>query len=286
MKNLFMCVALLAMLGFTASAQAATPIKVLHSDNPKEALLLSILKLAISKSDRASKYTYDPFTETVTEGRLVEMIKSDELDVMWAGIQGVYEQEMRPIRIPALKGLLGHRIFIIRKGDQSMFDSVRTLSDLQSIPLGQGRFWGDTAILKANNMNVVDPVKYSSLMPMLEGGRFDFFPRGVHEPFAEVVREKHLNLTVEESILIIYPYGMYFYVSVDNKRLAMDIEQGFRNAIADGSYDELFFNHPLIKDALDQADLKSRKVFRLRNPDLPATVPVDDASLWLDLDAL
>ncbi len=285
MKSLFFYTAYL-MLGLSAAIQAQTSIRVPVSDLPKEALLLTVLKLAISKSDRADFYTYIPYTDTVTEARWVRMVKSGELDVIWGGIQRAYDEELLPIHIPVLKGLLGHRIFIIREGEQSRFDQVNTLEDLQSLTLGQSIFWGDTKILKANNMNVVGVVKYESLMPMLAVGRFDVFPRAVYEPFAEVKREKALNLAVEDNILIIYPFGMYFYVNIDNKRLAMDIEEGFHRAIEDGSYDTLFFNHPLIKDALEQADLKNRKVFHLQNPDLPSSVPLEDKSLWLDIESL
>ncbi len=273
-------------LGLSISIQANTSISVPASDEPKEALLLSVLKLAISKSDRADIYAFTPYADMVTEARLVKMVKTGELDLMWGGFKDEYEWEMLPIRIPVLKGLLGYRIFIIREGEQSRFDKVDTLEDLQRIPLGQGLFWGDTEILKANNMNVVGVVKYENLMPMLARGRFDFYPRAVHEPFTEVKRAKKLNLAVEDNILVIYPFAMYFYVNLDNKRLATDIEQGFRRAIADGSYDTLFFNHPMIKSALEQADLKNRKVFRLQNPRLPSTVPFSDKSLWLDLDTL
>ncbi len=286
MKSQFSYAAVLLMLGLAAAVQARTPIKVIYSEGPREALILDVLKLVISKSDRADKYTYESLAEVVTEKRGINMIKSGRLDVTWVGVQEQYANAMLPIRIPVLKGLLGHRIFIIREGDQAKFDKVKTLEDLRRIPLGQALFWGDTAILKANKMNVVAPVRYASLMPMLARGRFDFFPRALHEPFSEVKREKDLHLAVEDSVLIIYPFAMYFYVHLDNKRLAMDIEQGFRRAIADGSYDALFFNHPLIKEAFSQTDLKNRKVFHLQNPYLPSSVPVDDKSLWLDIESL
>jgi hypothetical protein len=267
------------------SVQAETLMHT-KSNDPKETLVLQILKLAISKSDQAQRYQYKAYDSFITEARLFEMVKDNKISVMWAGTQEKYETELLPIRIPVLKGLLGHRIFIIRKGEQAKFNQVNSLQQLQQIPLGQGRFWGDTTVLKHNQMSVVAPVKYASLFYMLEGGRFDFFPRAVHEPWSEVEARPELNLTVENDILLIYPFAMYFFVNRDNTELAKSIETGFLAAIDDGSFNALFFNHPMIQDALNQANLQQRRVFRLSNPDMSPDTPVNDKRLWLDLATL
>jgi hypothetical protein len=285
-KRLIRALLVATCLVTSMGANAVETLIALDSPKPSEALMLEILKLTIEKSGNRRDYNIEGHELTVTEARLAELLKDGKLSVMWAGIQAQYEEDLIPIRIPILRGMLGHRIFIIRKGDQHIFDKVKTLEDLQEIPLGQGRSWGDTAVLKAGGMNVVAPTKFLSLMHMLEGGRFDFFPRAVHEPWVEVQNYKELNLTVEESILLIYPYAMYFYVQIGNEKLAKDIEQGFYNAFADGSYDEIFFNHPMIKDALEQSNLKGRKIFRIPNPNLPRKTPIDKKELWLDIDKL
>lgn len=267
-------------------AQAQTQLTYAVTDDAKEVLIGNILKLAIEKSGRGGEFTHNVRNESLTETRLVESVKSGSITVMWAGTQKEYEEQLLPIRIPLFKGLLGHRIFIIRQGDQSKFDRVKTLDDLRQIPLGQGREWGDTVVLKAANLNVVAPLKYESLFHMLDGGRFDAFPRAVHEPWSEVTSRPDLNLTIEKRILLVYPFAMYFFVSKDNHELAEVIEQGMRNAIADGSYDDIFFANPVIKDALDRANLQERKVFRLSNPNMSPLTPFDDKSLWLNLEDL
>lgn len=279
---------LLLLLALLTTSYKASAVVITHtkSNDPKETLVLQILKLAIEKSGHASLYEYQAYDSFITEARLFEMVKENQMSVMWAGTQQKYETELLPVRIPVLKGLLGHRIFIIRKGEQARFSEVRNLSQLQQIPLGQGRFWGDTAVLKHNNMSVVTPVKYASLFYMLEGGRFDYFPRAVHEPWSEVEARPELNLTVENDILLIYPFAMYFFVNKNNTELASHIEEGFMKAIADGSFDELFFNHPMIQDALAQANLEQRRVFRLENPNMSPLTPVDDKRLWLNIDEL
>lgn len=266
--------------------QAQTSLTYAVTSDAKEILIGNILKLAIDKSGRANEFIHNVRNDALTETRLVESVKNGSLDVMWAGTQTAYEEELTPIRIPLFKGLLGHRIFIIRQGDQARFDRVQTLDDLRQIRLGQGREWGDTVVLKAANLNVVDPLKYESLFHMLDGGRFEAFPRAVHEPWSEVASRRDLNLTVEKRILLVYPFAMYFFVSKDNQELARVIEQGMRNAIADGSYNDIFFANPVIKDALDRSKLKDRIVFRLPNPNMSPHTPFDDKDLWLNLEDL
>ena len=48
---------------------------------------------------------------------------------------------------------------------------------------------------------------------MLEGGRYDYFPRGVHEPWSEITARPHLPLTVEKHILVKYPMPAYLFVN-------------------------------------------------------------------------
>ena len=95
-----------------------------------------------------------------------------------------------------------------------------------------------------------------------------------------------LQLTVEKNLLLVYPFAMYFFVAQDNQKLGNAIQTGFRNAVDDGSYDTLLFNHPEVRKTLEKSNLKDRIVFRLPNPNMTKETPVDDKSLWLNLDEL
>jgi len=265
---------------------AKQQISILNVEDPRNQLIVDIFELALDNSAIAGNYEFTTVKEQLTEARIVDFVEQGKLTVAWLGTQLSYEERLKPIRIPILKGMLGHRIFIIRAEDQPRFDRVNSIEDLKRIPLGQGRFWGDTKVLREANMRVVDPVKYESLFHMLEGGRFDFFPRALHEPWNEVSRWSNLNLAIENKILLVYPFALYFFVSHDNPEMAQLIEAGFRQAINNGSYNQLFFNDPTIKQTLQQSNLKQRKVFRLENPFMHAKTPIDDKALWLDLDNL
>lgn len=203
---------------------------------------------------------------------------------MWGSSGKKLESELLPVRIPILQGLLGYRVFIIRKDAQARFDSIKTLEQLKELSAGQASYWGDTQVLKSAGLPVVTSLKYKNLIYMLEGGRFDYFPRGIHEILSEVSVQPDLDVVVEKNILLVYPYAMYFYVKKGNQALHDKLYRGFEMAIADGSYKALFFNNQLIKDALYKHNIKNRTVIRIDNPNMHPDTPFDRAEFWLKIE--
>lgn len=239
-----------------------------------------LLKLALSKVPET--YEWEESTPNTTESRLVQMLEDGQLDIVWYASTEELETRLQPIRIPMYRGLLGYRVLMIKSGTQHEFNHIKTLEDLQEISLGQGRFWADTAVLEANGLNVVKVLKYEGLFYMLDGDRFDAFPRGVHEPWAEIENRPELALEVEKNLLIAYTNPFYFFVSRANPELAKNLEEGLRIAIEDGSFTEYFFSDPTVQDVVNKANLESRTIIRLENPSLPKATPLDEKHLWFD----
>jgi hypothetical protein len=242
---------------------------------------MAMVKLALSKID--SKYKIVSDRAEVTQARNIDDVASGKSDLLWAATNQETEDILLPIRIPLYKGLLGHRIFIINPASQSRFDRVKNYNDLKSFTFGQGNTWADAAILASNGLNVVKTNKYQNLFYMVDGGRFDAFPRGVQEPWQELVDHPTLPLAVEKHIMLVYRMPFYLFVNKQNKKLASDLEAGLNRAIADGSFDQIFLNDPMVKDVLLKANLEHRLVFDLTNPTLPKETPVDRPELWLDI---
>lgn len=265
---------------FCASAAALT-VRVNKVDTEKEQLLFNVLKLALSKS--APDAELKQADAVLTEESMLDRLKSGELDVMWAGASQDKDQLLKVVRIPVLKGMLGHRLLVIKRSEQHRFDHVNTLAELKRLKAGQGRFWGDTQVLLGADIPTVTTVKYKNLFPMLEGGRFDYFPRAVHEPWSEIAARPELDLAVENHLLLIYPFAMYFHVAPNNQMLHDLIYQGFEAAIQDGSYDQLFFNNSMIRTVLNQAKLRKRTVIRIDNPFMHPDTPYERKEFWLDL---
>ncbi|MCJ8300968.1 MAG: transporter substrate-binding domain-containing protein, partial [Pseudomonadales bacterium] len=192
------------------------------------------------------------------------------------------ENKAQAIRIPLLKGLLSYRIFIIRKGEQQRFSVIDSLDQLGRLTAGQGLHWADTKILQANGLEVVTAPDYNSLFTLLQRKRFDYFPRGVHEPWNEVIVHKDKNLVVEQKLLLRYPSPVFFFVSNNNTALQQRIKSGLQIAIADGSFELLLYNHPITQKIFSAANISQRLIFDLVNPQLsPDTKALlEDQSLW------
>lgn len=271
------------LLLFTVFSLPAQQIKHTRVGDLKSQYFIELIELALAKADVEQQFTLIESGKIFNQQQQVERIKSGELSIMWAGTQPEYENDLLPIRIPLMKGLQGHRLFMIRPDRQADFSKVDGLSALKTLKAGQGRFWGDTEILKYAGLPVVTSVKKENLFYMLEGGRFDYFPLAVHEPWDEVLNRPKLGLTVEKHILLVYPMPMYFFVSRDKPGLHKIIEQGLEKAIEDGSFDKLFYNAPHIKNALKLAKLSQRQVIRIPNPSLTQETPLERKDLWLNL---
>ena len=261
---------------------AAKTIRVNEFSDPNATYAIKMLKLAIAHSDNPD-YQIEVIKEDLTQARVNEEVRSGGLlDVCWTSSDAQIESQLRPIRIPLFKGLLGYRIFIINKNDQAKFDKVQTLDDLKKLTLGQGRTWADGRILEANGLTVIKTNKYPGLFYMVEGGRFDGFPRGVHEPFGELEARPTMELAVEKNLMVYYQMPFYLFVSPNNQALAKDLETGFERAIANGEFDKVFYGDKSIQDVLQKANMKNRKVFKLENPLLSKETPVARKELWFD----
>lgn len=240
-----------------------------------------LLKLALSYSNK--NYIFSTTTEVYSRPRVMESVKSGVISVMWGGTSEEMERDFIPIRIDAYRGLMNHRLFFIRQGDQARFDNIKTVEDLKQIRLGQGRSWQDASILENAGLNVVKTTKKPSLYHMLDGGRFDAFPRGANEVWTELAAFPDLKLTVEKNLVLIYPLPTYFFVTSKDPELAKDIEFGLESAIKDGAFNKYFYGSPEVQEALEKADLGNRRAIRINNPYLPKMTPLDRKELWLDL---
>lgn len=268
-----------SFLAISTSAQTVIKVNEATDGNGRYAMLM--LNLALSKID--TKYKLQVDHSVVTQARNIDDVASGRSDLLWAATNQEMEDELLPVRIPLYKGLLGHRIFIINPASQARFDRVKTFADLKQFTFGQGTTWADSNILASNGLTVVRANKYQSLFYMVDGGRFDAFPRGVQEPWQELETNANLPLAVEKRIMLVYRMPFYLFTGKQNKKLAADLELGLNRAIADGSFDKIFYNDPMVKAVLEKANLEERLVFNLENPTLPKETPLDRPELWLDI---
>lgn len=279
-------------LSVHSQSDEPSTIRINEPFTPLTEYMVDAVELALSRIDH--NYQIEMVPGDLTQTRNIEMVDSGELDIMSAATNKEMEELLEPVRIPLMKGLLGYRVMIIHADNQAYFDGIDTFDELKEVSMGQGTRWADTQILEHNGLNVVKVNKFPSLFYMVDAGRFDAFPRGVNEPFAEVEQwgkdgqwgEQGLELAVEKRLMLMYRMPFYMYTSKSRPQLAADIERGLNLAIADGGFDELFFGSDMVQDVLQKANMGQRKVFPLDNPTLPEATPVDRPELWLDVSDL
>ncbi|MDF1780875.1 MAG: transporter substrate-binding domain-containing protein [Alcanivoracaceae bacterium] len=278
---LALCLFLFSASTFADVTLVRHPNRLTEWDTRNE-YFLSLLSLALEKTRGTDgDYLLEPSAQPMNQGRAINLLSSgEELDVLWSMTTRQRETQMLPVRIPLLKGLMGYRLFIIRAEDTVWFKGIKTLDQLRDLRAGQGHDWPDTDILRANGFRVETNTTYEHLFEMLQAGRFDFFPRALNEPWEEVSARPELNLAVESRLLLYYPTANYFFFQRNNTALADRVRRGLEIAIADGSFDELFNQHPANAFALTHSELSQRRVLKLINPLLPAETPLDRKELW------
>ncbi|SOE73422.1 hypothetical protein SAMN05446635_4871 [Burkholderia sp. OK233] len=266
--------AALGAAGVTLRAHAASadPFDIVYShyqpeDRARATFPLAVLDLAMKAA--GAGYVARQADVLMERGRALTELAggSNAINLLWTSTDAEAERGLNVVRIPINRGLIGYRIFVIRKDRQVDFDRVGSLADLKALTGGQGLGWIDTKIMRAAGLNI-ETVPYETVFDMVQGGRLDYFPRDVIEAFAELDEPRHRdrNLVVEKRLLLKYRSDFIFYVSTRHASLAQTINKGLVKAYLDGSFMRLFNSHPYIQDGLVRADLASRKVFVLDNP--------------------
>jgi len=285
----FLLILAALLLGFSATrpAQDQDVVRLFkpHSELDQRHLYNNaLLTLALEKTIARYGDFEIVFTLQGTQRNraLVEIISGRRVNVHVVPTRPEWEKDALAIRIPVLKGLLGYRLFLIRRHDIEKFDKIESLYQLQTLKAGLRQQWPTTAAMTRLGFQIVTGSNYEGLFTMLMANRFDYFPRGVNEIFREYdLRTCDLpDMVIEPSLALYLPQPTYIFVSKNTPRLAQRIETGLRQMIQDGSFDKLFWDYH--ESSIQQAELASRKIFRVENPLLSKRTPLDDESLWLE----
>ncbi|MFC4699779.1 amino acid ABC transporter substrate-binding protein [Glaciecola siphonariae] len=238
---------------------------------------LELLRLALDKT--GVRYELKPSASGMRQARSVKRLEENlEINVLWSMTDVMREEQLLPIRIPIAKGLIGWRMFLAPKNSAFLTANIDNLSDLLKYEPVQGISWPDTKILQANGFNVVTARDYIEAEQMITSRLADFFPRSVIEIEREIETNPNSQLILRNGLALKYPTAMYFFVNKRNVTLAKLIETGLERAIADGSFDALFYEH--FGETIELLNLENVKYFELANPLLPRLTPTSKRELW------
>ncbi len=141
-----------------------------------------------------------------------------------------------------MKGIMGYRRCITRRGDLPRFESVKTAEDLRNFKIGQVANWTDSDIFKANGYPVYEGPDLDAMFLMLSRGRFDCFPLGISEVEEELSRIATLypDLVAVPDLVLHYPLPVRLQVRKESSQLIERLEYGLERMLKDGSFDKLF----------------------------------------------
>lgn len=223
-------------------------------------------------------------TTLMEQGRAAyELNRGALADVFWMGTNSLREQQLRAIRIPLARGLIGYRRFIIRTDRRARFDAITRFDELKKQIACQGLAWPDVDILRAAGMKVTVSPGFEGLYQQLVAKRCDYFPRGYFEAGPELEKRQQLypQLQRYDSLVLHYPFAIYFFVQKDNEELALWIERGLEQMIDTGEFLTYMKNHSLTSHVFPLNKTASpRRIIHIPNPFLPADTNYSNTRYW------
>ncbi len=278
MRFIVLSLALLSSIVFAEE----TVLRYSKSTETEEATayIKEILQLVWESTKEDGVVTLKPSRDEMVQDRALQNLRiKNDIDLFWTMTSKEREKDLRVIRFPLLKGMLGYRVFIINKKQQYLFDQMKeklsavadlreknrmALKELRSISMGQGHDWPDTKILENANFMVVKSSNYKSLFRMIKIGRFVAFPRGVNEPWREIENDLDSNFDVEQHFCLAYPAPLYLMVNKFDEKLALRIERGLDHIVKNGSFEKVFNKY--WKKYLERARIENRIIVWIDNP--------------------
>jgi len=233
--------------------------------NPNNRYFIGLLETALQTTrNEFGEYQLCPRDIPITQSRQLLELNKGRIDVFWSVATSERMKEALMVPSPLIMGAYGLRVLVVNDSIQLPL-SEQALRDKTFLV---GRDWPDKAIYEHNGFKVAytdnedDYYKLVAMDPEL------VYPRGITEAWSESALHTGLKIKVEPSLLLQFPVSVHFFVALNNSVLVKRIEKGLNNLFRDTSSESLFRQFPLHQIMLQQAELGSRTIIVLNNPDV------------------
>ncbi|WP_016954800.1 transporter substrate-binding domain-containing protein [Catenovulum agarivorans] len=265
------------------STKALEKIKMNVNPNSDMALYAqSLLRLALSQQHT---YQLETIHNDTPVQRDIDMVKFNELDIVWHPTNRQLEKQLLAIRVPIAKGLLGYQSVIVKKQRLPEFSIVNQRKLLETLSFGVSRNTGDKQIYLSAGLTGVYSSNEQTLIHMLEGERFDYLPTETHKAHKLVLDNPKLNLVVVPDLVVSFIKPIYFFVNQNDIQLAMLLSERLEHMVNDGTLDDLLLQQTFAAYTINKLSNEKMVAIELTNPVLPEKTPVADSRYWYQFEA-
>lgn len=265
----------LAYLGYMAASPPIMEVKLWNGNktSARQDYERAVLQAAmeITRARYGDWHLLEDVRDLPTAEDEAGVFRTHRFDVFGtvAGNPKLADEQKRIIPIPIMNGLLGYRVLIIRAQDRARFTAIKSPEALQPLRLGIPATWADAELFRHNGYVVDEQGSFDDLFTRQLAGEFDYASFGANE-IESVFSGRAApagGLTVEQSLLLYYPFPVVFYVNPTKTQLAERLAEGLRLMRENGDMERLFIQFH--GDLVARLRLRERHLIVLDNPLLP-----------------
>lgn len=263
------------------------PIIVRAADRPNDTHILAAvfgLELALGQAvnrdsayfQRAVHYLVD---KTLDQKKALESLNNLSPFIDAVATQSSIERESRYLsaQVDIAQGLMGRRVFIVRKKNIAQFKNVRSVEDLRRFRICVGSDWPDRQVLELAGIPVVTRTLTSELFDILRRGHCDGITRAVYEARDELLARPLDQLDVDPYLLLSYRAAQHIFVAKTKSELAQATERGLISMQQQGILHELL--EVIYGDSIQHVQINGRRVLQLTNPNVAESLTSDRLDL-------
>ncbi len=256
---------LFATVSFSETIELSVPAysdgtHVYFHDLLKQSLEANGHKVTLKSSFKIQK--------TLPQKRAVYMFENDSLSIMWLLQSKERDKKYASAEVGITDNLIGHRILLIPRGKQHLYNAVNNLDDFRKTGLAGGfdESWFDVEVWNANNLKIyeLDGAKRLIYRMVAEKNRgVDYFSRGFNEIITDAAA--HPDLDIEKRLMLIYDRDFLFYLSPSTVKYKKILEDSLGKAKSSGLMNKLIRRH--WAKAFTQLNFDKRVKIYLKTPE-------------------
>lgn len=235
-----------------------------------ELALLEMLLSATPLSQKTVENDLTNYPSAEDEGNV--FTHQTDILVTVAGNKKFHNKPLIVVKKPICKGLLGQRVLIIRRQEQTEFTQI-TEQQLKLKTAGIPATWVDADLFRINGYKVLEEGSLAFIFAQLKEKKCDYISLGVSEAQSLLDEfDSTGECTIEQSLLISYPLPLVFYLHPAQKKLAVQLDLALQNLQVNADWQRLFELH--YGQVISALKVEQRRRIQLKNPSIPNNIRV------------